>query len=74
MLDKLASILRDECKLEKTRPILAGVSGGPDSLCLLAMLLLCRMQRLLRPRTRWSPSKPAMFLAGHRRSATPSGR
>ncbi len=38
MLDKLESILRDECRLEKTRPILAGVSGGPDSLCLLAML------------------------------------
>ncbi len=38
MLNKLESILSDECKLEKGRPILAGVSGGPDSLCLLGML------------------------------------
>lgn len=38
MLHKLESILRDDCKLEKPLPILCGVSGGPDSLCLLSML------------------------------------
>lgn len=38
MLDKLEAILRDVCKLDKDKPILAGVSGGPDSLCLLAAL------------------------------------
>lgn len=39
MLDNIQSILRDTCKLDKARPILAGVSGGPDSLCLLSLLL-----------------------------------
>jgi tRNA(Ile)-lysidine synthase len=34
MLDKIESILRDQCKLVISRPILVGVSGGPDSLCL----------------------------------------
>ncbi len=38
MLDKTDRILKDECKLDKEQPILVGVSGGPDSLCLLTML------------------------------------
>src|SRR5512135_2592555 len=38
MLDKIEAILRDVCKLDKDKPILAGVSGGPDSLCLLSAL------------------------------------
>lgn len=38
MFEHIASILQHECKLVKDRPIIAGVSGGPDSLCLLGIL------------------------------------
>jgi len=38
MLDHIESVLRDECRLVKDRPIIVGVSGGPDSLCLMESL------------------------------------
>lgn len=38
MLDKIDRILREGCRLDKGQPILVGVSGGPDSLCLLTLL------------------------------------
>ena len=38
MFDNIDFILRDQCGLVKDRPIIAGVSGGPDSLCLMSVL------------------------------------
>jgi tRNA(Ile)-lysidine synthase len=38
MLDTLKHILQEECRLQINQPIVAGVSGGPDSLCLLTLL------------------------------------
>lgn len=38
MLESTESILRNECKLDKSKPIIVGVSGGPDSLCLMDIL------------------------------------
>src|SRR5215208_7684547 len=38
MLENIQSILRDQCGLTPDRPIVAGVSGGPDSLCLMSVL------------------------------------
>jgi tRNA(Ile)-lysidine synthase len=38
MLENIASLLSDQCRLVKDRPIIAGISGGPDSLCLLSLL------------------------------------
>jgi len=38
MLENIETILRDHCKLTKDRPIIVGVSGGPDSLCLMEFL------------------------------------
>lgn len=38
MFENIESILRDQCGLTKDRLIIAGISGGPDSLCLLSIL------------------------------------
>src|SRR5688500_9907796 len=38
MLDNIESILRQQCGLNKDFPVIAGVSGGPDSLCLMGAL------------------------------------
>jgi tRNA(Ile)-lysidine synthase len=41
MLDSIAKILQRDCKLQQTDRLLVGVSGGPDSLCLLNLLHSC---------------------------------
>jgi tRNA(Ile)-lysidine synthase len=38
MFDRVEKILRDPCRLDMEKPIMVGVSGGPDSLCLLDLL------------------------------------
>ncbi|MCC6260214.1 MAG: tRNA lysidine(34) synthetase TilS [Anaerolineales bacterium] len=38
MLENFEAVLSDECRLVKDRPIVVGVSGGPDSLCLMEAL------------------------------------
>jgi tRNA(Ile)-lysidine synthase len=38
MLENIESILTDKCGLKRDRPVIAGVSGGPDSLCLMSVL------------------------------------
>ncbi len=41
MLENLSHILREECQLDPAKPIVVGVSGGPDSLCTLDVLERC---------------------------------
>ena len=38
MLERLEHILQQDCRLKSGYPIIVGVSGGPDSLCLLDVL------------------------------------
>jgi tRNA(Ile)-lysidine synthase len=38
MLENIQSILREQCGLRRDRPVVVGVSGGPDSLCLMSVL------------------------------------
>lgn len=56
MLDNIVSIFRDQCNLSPDRPVLVGVSGGPDSLCLMESLhqagytlVVAHFNHLLRP-------------------------
>lgn len=39
MLENINKILQDECQLDKDRPVVVGVSGGADSLCVLDVLI-----------------------------------
>lgn len=38
MFERLAVVLEEKCRLDSTKPLLVGVSGGPDSLCLTDIL------------------------------------
>ena len=38
MVENIQSILQEECALTPDRPVVVGVSGGPDSLCLMSVL------------------------------------
>ncbi|MGD9093773.1 MAG: tRNA lysidine(34) synthetase TilS, partial [Anaerolineales bacterium] len=38
MIDKVARVLSDKCYLNPDKLVLAGISGGPDSLCLFDLL------------------------------------
>src|SRR5574339_657395 len=38
MLENIQSILQNQCGLTRDRPLVVGVSGGPDSLCLMSVL------------------------------------
>ena len=38
MLENIQSILTEQCGLNHDAPVIAGVSGGPDSLCLMSVL------------------------------------
>src|SRR4030067_3191069 len=81
MLTRLEGILLDECQLEPPRMVLIGVSGGPDSLCLLDVLsqlgyplVVAHFNHQLRPEAqfeakqvrRFTESRGLSFVIGER--------
>lgn len=38
MFENIETVLSEQCGLVKDRPVIAGISGGPDSMCLLSIL------------------------------------
>lgn len=38
MLENIQSVLQEQCGLRRDQPVILGVSGGPDSLCLMGIL------------------------------------
>ncbi len=64
MLDQIAAATRDDCRLTSSLPLLVGVSGGPDSLCLAHALhalhynlLIAHFDHHLRPESSTEASK-----------------
>jgi tRNA(Ile)-lysidine synthase len=56
ILETISQVLQDRCELDITRPVLLGVSGGPDSLCMLHLmwrlgwkLVVAHLDHRLRP-------------------------
>lgn len=47
MLENIQTILSEQCGLTRDRPILVGVSGGPDSLCLMSVLHKARYRLIV---------------------------
>jgi len=72
MLTRLEGILLDECQLEPTRKVLIGVSGGPDSLCLLDVLtqlgyplVVAHFNHQLRPEAQLEAEQVRRFAESH---------
>ena len=79
LLSQIAASARDDCRLDPSRPLLIGVSGGPDSLCLAHALhalhyhlLIAHFDHHLRPESStearmvqdWSAANRLPFLLG----------
>jgi tRNA(Ile)-lysidine synthase len=71
MLDNIANILQRECKLHQGDKLLVGVSGGPDSLCLLHLLytsgfnlIAAHVNHQLRPEADHEAEVVRQFAAG----------